>query len=114
MDHNLEISDAMALHDASELTLLNDYMHDDTLEEMINLAIKCLANPNMKPETAERLLVQFQSANFKFGLMAATFMTIKKGKTGTEENNKKNIYYTAADLCDKMAASLKYIVRRNA
>lgn len=109
----IERRDLKALHFVSELSELMEYMEDDTLNEMIDLAIKVLAQPHLKPETAERLLVQFQAASVKFGFLAITFTTIKKGKAGTDENYKKNIYYEARDLCDKMAASLKYIVRRS-
>lgn len=106
--------DASALVVLSELDELIEYMDDDILQEMIDLAIKCLAQPHLKQETAEQLLLQFQAAAFKFGMLAVTYTTLKRGKAGTDENNKKNIYYTAADQCDKMAASLKYVVRRHA
>lgn len=112
----LEKRDIQALENLSkidELIEMCDFVNDDDLREIIDLSIRCLAQPHLKPETAEHLLVKFQAAATKFGFLAVTYTTLKKGRAGTEDNFKKNIYYTASDLCDKMAASLKYVVRRN-
>lgn len=112
----LEKRDLLALENLSkidELVEMTDFVDDQEMREIIDLAIKCYAQPHMKPETAEQLLVKFQAASLKFGFLAVTYTTLKKGRAGTDDNFKKNIYYTASDLCDKMAASLKYVVRRN-
>lgn len=112
----LEKRDLLALNNLSridELVEMCDFVDDQEMREIIDLSLKCYAQPHMKPETAEQLLVKFQAAATKFGFLAVTYTTLRKGKAGTEDNYKKNIYYTASDLCDKMAASLKYIVRRS-
>lgn len=95
-----------------EFVELHDFMKDDDIVEMLDKAIRCIAEPHMRAETASKLLVQFQAASVKFGALAIVYTTIKKGPAGTEENKKKNIYYSMSDLCDKMAGALKYIVRR--
>ena len=114
--HGVEKRDLYTLVNLStvqDLVELCEFMEDPVLAEMIDLAIKCLAQPNLKPETAEHLLVKFQAASMKFGMLAVTYTTLKKGSAGTDSNYKKNIYYTASEQCDKIASSLKYIVRRN-
>lgn len=97
----------------SEFVDLHEFLQDDDLIEMLDLALKCLSQPHLKAETARNLLVKFQAASTKFGMLATIYTTLRKGKAGTDDNMKKNIYYSASDLCDKMAASLKYIVRRD-
>ena len=39
--------------------------------------------------------------------------TIAKDKAGTENNNKKNIYYSVKESIDKLVDALKYVVRYN-
>lgn len=96
----------------SEILDAHTFLQDDDLMEMMDSAIRLLAQPMGKPETAERLLVQFSAASAKFAFLAMYYTNIKKGKVGTDENIKKNAYYTAAEIFDKLAGTMKYIVRR--
>jgi hypothetical protein len=46
-------------------------------------------------------------------MMASYYSTIAKDKAGTENNNKKNIYYSAKESIDKLVDALKYVFRYN-
>jgi hypothetical protein len=49
----------------------------------------------------------------KFAMLASVYSTILKDKAGTENNNKKNIYYSVKEALDRLVDSLKYVVRYN-
>jgi hypothetical protein len=54
-----------------------------------------------------------QGYAFKFKMQALVYMQIRTGKTGSDENIKKNAYMYASEQCDKLAQTLKYLVREH-
>lgn len=87
---------------------------DEELQNAINLALQCIANPNITPATAKKAMLQLQGYSLKFKMQALVYMQIRTGKTGSEENIKKNAYMYASEQCDKLAATLKYLARDTA
>ena len=106
-----ELESLMHLSKLEDLMEMCEFMNDPELSEIIDLGLKLIASPAPPPEKAANLLIKFQSAGMKFAFQAIHYSTLKKGSPGSMDNFKKNIYYTAADQCDKLAASLKYLVR---
>lgn len=86
---------------------------DDELQNAINIALQCIANPNVTPASAKKAMLQLQGYALKFKLQALVYMQIRTGKTGSEENIKKNAYMYASEQCDKLAQTLKYLVREH-
>lgn len=101
------------LSSLQDLVDLHEFMADDDLGEAMNLAVKCIAKPDMPPAVARHALLKMQGFAFQFRMQAATYTYIHKGKAGTEENVKKNIYFAAAEQCHELAQTLKYLVRDN-
>lgn len=93
---------------------LDQRVGDDELQEALNLALKCIVNPNIPPATAKKVMIQMQGYSFKFKMQALVYMQIHTGKTGSDENIKKNAYMYASEQCDKLAQTLKYLARENA
>lgn len=96
-----------------DLVDLHEFMDDEALTEAMNLAVKCVAKPDMPPAVAREVLLKMQGLAFKFRMQAATYTYIHKGNTGTPENIKKNIYFAASEQCHALAQTLKYLVREN-
>lgn len=94
-----------------DLIDLNDFMADEDFENALGLALKCIANPELPPAVARKALIQMQAYALKFRMVGVKFMTIDKGRAGTPENNKKNVYYSMSEQCHEMAQSLKYICK---
>lgn len=105
-DHPLEyvsgIQDFIDLHAA---------VGDEELQRATNLALKCIAKPDIPVAEARRAMIQMQGFAFKFKMQALVYMQIHTGKTGSDENIKKNAYMYASEQCDKMAQTLKYLAR---
>lgn len=101
------------LSEMQDLVDLCDFVNDDNLAEAMGLIVKLLAQPAVKARTAADLVVRMQAFSALFKLRAQTYMTIHTGKAGTDENKKKNIYFAASDVCDKMASAIKYLVKEN-
>jgi hypothetical protein len=96
-----------------DLVDLNDFMEDEDFGEACNLALKCIAKPDLPPAAARKALVQMQGYAFKFRMMGQAFMTIKKGPGGSPQNNKKNVYFSVSEQCHELAQTLKYIAKEN-
>lgn len=108
-DETLEV-----LNRASEIQDFIDlhaHVGDEELQNAINLALQCIANPNITPSTAKKAMLQLQGYSLKFKMQALVYMQIRTGKTGSDENIKKNAYMYASEQCDKLAQTLKYLAR---
>lgn len=90
---------------------LHEFMQDEHLAKAMDLALKLISDPHIDHSKAAALVVRFEALSMKFGMLASTYMTIKAGRAGTEENKRKNVYFTARELCHNMAQSLKYSAR---
>lgn len=98
----------------SELQDFNDlYVHtqDDELQRAIDIALKCIAKPDIPIAEAKRAMIMMQGFSFKFKMQALVYMQVHTGKTGSSENIKKNAYMYASEQADKLAQTLKYLVR---
>jgi hypothetical protein len=91
-----------------EFQELHEFMNDPELDEALAVLVQVMVNPNLKPETNQRLIVQLQAYAAKFSMLASMYSTIKKAPAGSPNNYKKNIYYTVAESLDKLVQALKY------
>jgi len=92
---------------------LYDFMEDEEFGQAMELALKCLAKPDLPPAAARTALVKMQAYAFYFKVKGQVYMTIKKGKAGTEDNNKKNVYFSVSEQCHELAQTLKYIAKEH-
>ncbi|QNN99175.1 hypothetical protein SEA_FAUST_72 [Streptomyces phage Faust] len=95
----------------TEFNDLTEFMQDPQLDRALELAIKCIASPDVAATKAPRLIVELQAISFKFSLRAAEYATIKRDRAGTENNHKKNIYYSTKEALDRLVDALKYAAR---
>lgn len=96
-----------------DLIDLHEFMQDQDLADAMNLAVKCIAKPDLPPANARQALVKMQGYAFQFRMQAATYTYIHKGKAGSDENVKKNVYFAASEQCNQLAQSLKYLVKEH-
>lgn len=96
------------ISEIGEFQDIHEFMEDPELDEALAILVQVMVNPNLKPETNQRLIVQLQAYAAKFSMLAAIYSTIKKGPGGSPNNFKKNIYYTTAESLDKLVQALKY------
>jgi hypothetical protein len=108
------VTDENPLETVSVLTEFNDlteFMQDDQLDRALELAIKCIAQPDIAAVKAPRLIVELQAISFKFAVKAVEYATIKKDRAGTDNNHRKNVYYSTKEALDRLVDSLKYAAR---
>jgi len=95
----------------TEFNDLTDFMKDPQLDRALDLAIKCIANPDVAATKAPRLIVELQAISFKFAVKAVEYATIKKDRAGTDNNHRKNVYYSTKEALDRLVDALKYAAR---
>jgi len=97
----------------STITQFNDiheFMSDEEVDRAMHLVVKLLMEKGAIPASqAPRLIVELQALATKFAMLATYYATIGKG--GTEENHKKNVYFTLKDSITKLVDSLKYVAK---
>ncbi len=107
-DHPLEyvsgIQDFIDLHAS---------VGDEELQTALDLALKCIVKPDIPVAVARKTMIQMQAYAFKFKMQALVYMQIHTGKTGSDENIKKNAYMYASEQCNLMAQTLKILAREN-
>lgn len=102
-----------AVSEIQDFIDLHDVVEDDTLQEAIDIALKCIAKPDIPSAYARQAMVQMQGYAFKFKMQALVYMQIHQGRAATKENIKKNAYMYASEQCHELAQTLKYLVREN-
>lgn len=95
----------------TEFNDLHEYMKDEQLDKALATIVKLLMNPDVPTAKAPMLIIELQALSAKFAVLASYYTTIAKDKTGTPNNNKKNIYYTANEAIDRLVDALKYSAR---
>lgn len=96
-----------------DLVDLNDFMDDEDFGQACEMALKCIAKPDLPPVHARRALLMMQGWAFVFRMRGQAYMTIRKGPGGSPENHKKNIYFSVSEQCHELAQTLKYIAKEN-
>jgi hypothetical protein len=97
----------------TEFNDLHKFMQDDHLDRTMAIVVKLLMNPDVPAAKAPHLIIELQAMSTKFAMLASVYATIAKDKAGTENNNKKNVYYSVKESIDKLVDALKYVVRYN-
>ena len=108
------MTDENPLETVSTITEFNDlteFMNDPQLDRALHLAIKCIADPNIAAQKAPKLIVELQAISFKFAVKAVEYATIKKDRAGTDNNHRKNVYYSTKEALDRLVDALKYAAR---
>lgn len=100
-----------AVSEIQDFIDLDEVVQDQDLQNAIDLALRCIAQPSVTPATAKKVMVQMQGYAMKFKMQGLVYMQIHAGKAATPNNIKKNAYFYASEQCDKLAATMKYLVR---
>lgn len=94
---------------AKELLQMSQNMDDPEINEAIGMVVALLENPDVAVAGVSRTIVKLEALAAKFGMMATHYKTF--GKAGDTERYKKDTYYTMREHCQRLADSLKYVVR---
>lgn len=108
---NEAIETLQYLSNIQDLVDLADFVDDDRLRNAMDKMVKIMYKPEIPHAKIGAMITEFTVWGNIFAAEAATYMTIKKAKAGTENNYKKNIYFTMSEECHKLAAALKYQAR---
>lgn len=101
------------ISDITEFNDLHKFMQDEHLDRALAIVVKLLMDPNVPSAKVPVLILELQAMSTKFAVLASVYSTIAKDKAGTENNNKKNVYYSVKESLDKLVDSLKIVVRYN-
>lgn len=88
---------------------LHEFMEDEQLDRAMELTVRFLQKPDFNPGMAPKLIVELQALATKFSLSAALYKTIKRNRAGTDENFKKEVYYTVAEALNRLVDAVKYV-----
>lgn len=101
------------INEITEFNDLHKFMNDEHLDKALSIVVKLLMNPDVPAAKAPQLIIELQAMSTKFSVLASIYSTIMKDKAGTDNNNKKNVYYSVKEALDKLVDALKYVVRYN-
>lgn len=99
------------LTEVSEITELNDlheFLQDEKLDRAMNLVVQLSVKNHVSPEKARALVVELQALSAIFAMKAVSYKTFRRDKAGTENNFKKDVYYSLRDAIDRVVDALKY------
>lgn len=99
------------LSEMQDLVDLAEFMGDDDLADAMDLAIKCIANPNISVSTARKTLLQMEAYSFQFKARGLKYMAIDQVRSGSDGYRKKSVYFSMSEKCHDLAQTLKYLAR---
>lgn len=100
----------------SQVTEINDtskYMEDEQLDKAMAMVIKIMMKPDLPSVVIPDLIVQLEAMAAVFSMKRTYYATIDRGKVGTEQSNRKNIYHTVAESLARISDAMKYKARSN-
>lgn len=98
------------ISELSEFNDIKEFMNDKDLDFALDLIIKLIAKPDVPSSKAPELIIKIQALSAKFAIMSRYYTTFEKGG---ENAKKKNVYYTAEEALNNLAAALKYSMKGN-
>jgi hypothetical protein len=99
------------ISDVTEFNDLHDLMKDEQLDRALAIIVKLIMNPDIPSAKAPMLIIELQAISAKLSVLAAYYTTVARDKTGTLNNHKKNIYFSAKAAIDRLVDALKYAAR---
>lgn len=97
--------------EVSEFNHISGLVQDETLDKALGYVVRLCMRPDIPPAQAVQLIIQLQAYGAYFKTKANYYTNVDKGKVGTEQNQKKNIYFTMSENMDNIVAALKYTLR---
>jgi hypothetical protein len=95
-----------------DLVDLADFMDDDDIAKTMDLALKCIAKPDIPVAIARKAMLQMQSYSLEFKARALKLMAIDQVKAGSgADYRRKSVYMSMAQECHEMAQTLKYLAK---
>jgi len=94
-----------------EVSKVNDFLDEELVTDALNDIVKLAVRKDVPDAVARSLIVRLQALAATFAIRATFYTTMNKGRAGSVENQKKNLYYTLSAESDKVANALKYLVK---
>lgn len=94
-----------------EFIQLHDSFEDEDLNQALNHIVLLMHHPAILPGDAPKMIIKLQALSAKFAVQATYYTSIDPGKPGSDNNKKKNVYYTLSKETDKLAAAIKYLAK---
>lgn len=94
-----------------EISEVNELLNEDFVTTALDDIVKLAVRSDVPDAIARKLIVKLQAIAATFALRATFYANVQKGKVGSVEYQRKNLYYTLAAETDKIVAALKYLVR---
>lgn len=110
-DLKATLSGLELLSSNADINDLHNFMNDEDFAHANELVLRCISNPHPTHATIRQALLLMQAYAFKFRMQSKLYDSLKKGRAGTDENMKKNIYYSASEQCHELAQTLKYLLK---
>jgi hypothetical protein len=91
-----------------EFLKLHDFIDDIQFDQALTSVVKLIVNPAVPATLAPKLIVQLSAISAALALKAKYYMHVTKGKPGSLEHTRKELYLTTSKHLDNIVAALKY------
>lgn len=99
------------ISEVDELLEVSKFFGDSKVDEAIGYIVKIIEKPDMPLQVAAALIVKLQAISSMCAVQAAYYKNLKPGKAGTEDYQRKNMFYSLHEAINELVAALKYLCR---
>lgn len=94
-----------------EFVKLSEFIDDVEFDQALTSVVKLITNPAIDVNTAPRVILQLSAISAALAIKAKYYMFIEKGRAGSLEHTRKELYMTTSKMLDNIVAALKYSMR---
>lgn len=94
-----------------EILEVSKFIDDESVTEALDDLVKLTVKPDVPDAVVRSLIVKLQALAGTFSIRATYYSTLCKGRSGSDEFNKKQFYYTLATVFSEMVSALKYMAK---
>jgi hypothetical protein len=94
-----------------EFTKMHEFIDDVQFDQALSSVVKLIMNPAIPAVTAPKLIVQLSAISSALKLKSKYYMYMDKGKAGSQQYIRKEMYITMSERLDDIVAALKYAAK---
>lgn len=99
------------ISEVDEFLEMHKEFNDGDLDIALSKIVRIIMNPDINPAVATTAIIHLQGLSSKFYIQASYMKNVSKPKPGTQEYQKKNMFYAMNEALNQLINALKYAVR---
>jgi hypothetical protein len=100
------------ISEVDELLEVSKFIHSEQVDQALGTIVKIVSKPDIPPQTAAYMIVKLQAISSICAVQASYYKNLNPGKAGSEEYQRKNMYFSLHEAINELCQALKYLCKQ--